>query len=51
MIGGGKHFPREDNCRKHMRKHGFVDREKDCEMDDQTRRIRKERKVVRRIKN
>ncbi|KAK0111181.1 hypothetical protein ONS95_001557 [Cadophora gregata] len=45
-AGTGKHFPREDGCSRHMlNKHGVKAGEMECRMDEQTRRIRKERKV------
>jgi len=44
---GGKHFKREDNCKRHMKKiHGLTTR--DCDMDEATREIRRKRQRKRR---
>lgn len=50
MIDDGKPFPREDNCRKHMRNahHMSEEQARICEMDEETKRIRRERKAGRR---
>ena len=46
----GKPFPRDDGCRRHMRKaHGMTEEQvRDVGMDEETRRIRSERKLGRR---
>ncbi len=46
----GKPFSREDGCRKHMRrKHRMTDDQVlTCGMDEETKRIRRQRKVARR---
>jgi hypothetical protein len=51
ILWGGAPFSREDNCRRHMkRKHKMTDIQVEtCAMDDETKRIRKQRKVERRI--
>ncbi|KAH9211798.1 hypothetical protein DL95DRAFT_185317 [Leptodontidium sp. 2 PMI_412] len=47
--GAAGHFSREDGCRRHMlNKHGDRDGKMECVMDEQTRRIRRERKMMRR---
>lgn len=50
LAGGGKPFPRMDNCRRHM--HGAHRFSKDearlCDMDEETRRIRAGRNIGRR---
>jgi hypothetical protein len=47
----GKPFSREDGCRKHMRtKHRVTDDQAvTCGMDEETKRIRRQRKVARRV--
>jgi hypothetical protein len=47
----GKPFSREDGCRKHMRrKHRMTDDQVlTCGMDEETKRIRRQRKVARRV--
>jgi hypothetical protein len=51
-LKGGRPFPREDNCRKHMRTtlahHWTGVEEVACDMDEETKRIRMERKVGKR---
>ncbi|KAH7381880.1 hypothetical protein BKA64DRAFT_215650 [Cadophora sp. MPI-SDFR-AT-0126] len=47
--GGGGHFSREDGCIKHMfNKHGITGGEMECKMDEQTKKIRRERKLRKR---
>lgn len=50
LAGGGKPFPRMDNCRRHMEHaHKFSkEQARRCDMDEETRRIRAGRKVGRR---
>jgi len=52
-LKGGRPFPREDNCRKHMRTtlaHRLTSVEEvACDMDQETKRIRMERKVAKRV--
>jgi hypothetical protein len=49
----GKHFTREDGCRKHMKtKHRMTDDQVGtCGMDEETKKIRRQRKVARRAVN
>jgi hypothetical protein len=51
MNEGGKPFPRMENCRRHMvMVHKFVAEQVDarmCVVDEETARIRRERKIGR----
>jgi hypothetical protein len=46
----GKPFSREDGCRKHMRrKHRMMDDHVvDCDMDEETKKVRRQKKEARR---
>jgi hypothetical protein len=51
LDNGGKPFPRIENCRRHMKMvHKFIaDQARLCVMDEETMRIRRERKIARRV--